>query len=452
MNFKIQEDSKNFYKKMIIIGIPVVFQNLISLSLNLIDTLMIGVLGEQQLAAVGAANQVFFIFNICLFGMFSGAAVYTAQYFGAGDLKGVRRMLGIDYAVGVVFAIFVSVIALLLAPHIISIFSKDQAVIEYGCDYLHIAAYSYIFTAVSMAISYNARAIQNLKVPTIINGLALCINAVLNYFLIFGIGPCPELGVKGAAVATLTARIFESAALLIYIYTRKEHPFKTGLSNLKFSYEMFVKVMKMAVPVVITEGGWATSVALIFAAYGHIGTAALAVVQVANVVTEMMQSFYFGVGNATAMLIGEMLGRGNKEAAYRDAVRSLKIVAVMNIFMTVILMLLSRPIAGIYNFNPETTTLLIKTICTMALIITPRMFGYMFIVGILRAGGDTVYCMKVETMCNLLIHVPIAFFAVMVLHTSLPLAIVLGEAGNLIRILLCWPRFRSRKWINIVTE
>lgn len=452
MNLKIQEDSKNFYKKMIIIGIPVVFQNLISLSLNLIDTLMIGVLGEQQLAAVGAANQVFFIFNICLFGMFSGAAVYTAQYFGAKDLKGVRRMLGIDYSVGITFSIFVSAIALSLAPQIIAIFSKEQAVIEYGCDYLYIAAYSYIFTAVSMAISYNARAIQNLKVPTIINGLALILNAILNYFLIFGIGPCPELGVRGAAFATLTARIFECAALLIYIYTRKEHPFKTGIENLKFSYEMFVKVMKMAVPVVITEGGWAISVALIFAAYGKIGTAALAVVQVANVVTEMMQSFYFGVGNATAMLIGEMLGKGDREAAYRDAVKSLKIVAVMNIFMTVILMLLSRPIAGIYHFNSETTTLLVQTICTMALIITPRMFGYMFIVGILRAGGDTVYCMKVETLCNLLIHVPIAFFAVMVLHTSLPFAIILGEIGNLIRIAICWPRFKSRKWINIVTD
>ena len=446
-------NNRDFLKKLIFIGIPVVFQNLISISLNLIDTLMIGMLGERELAAVGAANQVFFIFSIALFGLYSGAAVYTAQYYGAKDFHGVRRMLGIDYAVGACFAVIVTIVALIFSPQIIHLFSSDSEVIGFGTDYLRIAAYSYVFAGISMAVSYNARAIQNLKVPTIINGIALGINALLNYLLIFGIGKFPELGVRGAAVATLIARIIEFVALMTYIYTRKEHPFKTGPKELfGFTKEQFIRVMKMAVPVVFTETSWSVSVALIFAAYGFLGTAALAVTQVANVVTDMMQSIYFGVGNATAMIIGETLGQGNKEEAYNDAKRSLKIVAILNVFMTIGLMLLSRPIAGIYNFNADTTELLVKTIITMALVITPRMFGYIFIVGIFRAGGDTVFCMKLEVSCNMLVHVPIAFIAVLVLHTSLPVAIILGEIGNIIRICVCTPRLRSRKWINIITN
>ncbi|MGN0658319.1 MAG: MATE family efflux transporter [Emergencia sp.] len=446
-------DEKDFYRKMILIGIPVVFQNLISIGLNMIDTLMIGMLGEQELAAVGAANQVYFIFSVTLFGLYSGAAVYTAQYWGAKDIDGVRKMLGIDYMTGFIFALAVTAAALVLAPQIIGLFSDDETVISLGTDYIRIAAYSYVFSGMSLAVSYNSRAVQDLKVPTIINAAALGLNAVLNYLLIFGAAGLPAMGVKGAATATLIARIAEFCALQIFIYSKKSHPFRTGLGNLfSFDRNRFIRVMKTAVPVVFTEFSWAISVSLIFAAYGKLGTSALAVAQVANVVCDMLQSFYFGVGNATAMIIGEILGQGNKDGAYEAGRRSVRIVWILNIFMTVIMILLARPVAGIYNFSGETNHLLIMALITMAITITPKMVGYIYIVGILRAGGDTLFCMKVEFLCNLCIQAPIAYFAVLVLGTSLPAAMLMVEIGDVIRILISMPRFRSRKWINIIAE
>lgn len=162
-----------------------------------------------------------------------------------------------------------------------------------------------------MVISYNARAIQKLNVVTSISAAALCINAVLNYLLIFGKGGMPFMGVKGAAIATLIARCRELAAIMIYVYGTKNHPFRGTFHELfGFPRSLFAKVMRMAIPVVFTEGGWALSFALIFAAYGRLGTSALAVAQVVNVVCDLLQSFYFGVGNSTAMLIGETLGQG----------------------------------------------------------------------------------------------------------------------------------------------
>lgn len=449
---RIAED-REFYRKMIFIGVPVVFQNLISLGLNLIDTLMIGMLGEQELAAVGAANQVYFIFSISLFGLYSGAAVYTAQYWGARDIAGVRKMLGIDYAVGAAFAVAVSLLAFVFAPNLIGFFSEETAVIQYGTDYIRIACFSYIFSGISSAISYNSRAIQNLKVPTIINGVALLVNAVLNYLLIFGIGAFPALGVKGAAIATLIARIFELFALLVFIYTRREHPFKVGLGALfGFDRQLFARVMKTAVPVVLNEGSWALSMSLVFAAYGLLGTSALAVAQVANVVCDLLQSVYFGVGNATAMIIGEILGQGNKERAFLCGKKAVRIVWILNVVMTLVMFVLARPIAGIYHFGGETNDLLIAALMAMAITITPKTIGYIYIVGILRAGGDTLFCMKVELICNLCLQVPIAYFSVLVLKVSLPVVMLLIALSDAVRFLVSRPRFRSRKWINIVAD
>ena len=350
-------------------------------------------------------------------------------------------------------AVFVTIIAFVLAPQLIWIFSKDSVVIAYGVQYLRIACFSYVFSAVSMAISYNARAIQDLKVPTIINFAALCINGVLNYVLIFGALGAPALGVCGAAAATLIARVCELSALLIFVYSSKEHIFKAKVSELlSFDGQMFKRVMKTAVPVLLTESAWSISTALIFAAYGLLGTTSLAVVQVANVFNELLQSFFFGVGNATAMIIGENLGQGDKDEAYKCGQRAFKITWVLNVVGTIGLGLMARPIAGFYQFGPATNHLLIVSIWTMALLITPKTIAYMFSVGILRAGGDTVFCLKLEVIITVCVQVPLAFFAVLVLKVSLPIAMIIVAIGEIIRIALTVPRFKSRKWINLVTE
>lgn len=449
----VLEEKKVYYRKMLMLGIPILCQNLIGIGLNLLDTLMIGILGENQLAAVGAANQVYFVFSIALFGLFSGSAVYTSQYYGARNFHGIRKVLGIDYLIAFIAAAIVCFLSYVFGPSVIGIFSASPVVIELGTAYIRIACFSYIFSAISMAISFNSRAIQRINIPTAINALALLVNGVLNYGFIYGNMGMPELGVRGAAVATLIARIFELTALILYVFLSKDHPFRTGFGELmSFGSDLFKAVMKMALPVVFTETCWAVSTSLIFAAYGKLGTSALAVAQVANVVVEMLQSTYFGVGNATAMLIGEVLGKKRKDLGYSYGVYALQVVAVLNVIVTLVLIFISRPVANIYNFNSDTTALLIRTIITMGFLITPRMFGYIFVVGILRGGGDTVFCMKLELFCNLLIQLPVAYICVLVFHTTLPVAMIIGELGNLIRIIVCIPRFKSKKWLNLVAD
>lgn len=187
-----------------------------------------------------------------------------------------------------------------------------------------------------------------------------------------------------------------------------------------------------------------------FAAYGMLGTIALATAQIANVATEMLQCFYFGVGNSTAMIIGEYVGRKDQDSAYASAYKALRLTWILNVILGIILVMIAKPITGFYDFNPETDEMIIKTITVMALVMAPKMIAYMYVVGILRAGGDTVFCMKLEILFTLFMQVPVAFFGVMILKLSLPGVIALGAIGEILRIFIVRRRFKSGVWLNEV--
>ena len=447
----MKSDKKIYYEKLIMLGVPIMLQNLIGIGLNLLDTIMIGLVGETELAAVGAANQVYFVYSVTLFGLLSGSAVYTAQYFGSKNKKSIKHVVGMGYLLALLSSVFVVIAVNVFTKQIIGLYSKSPEVLSVATSYIRIASLSYPFAALSFVISYNSRAIQRVNIPTIINGIAMGINAFLNWTFIFGHFGFSAIGVRGAAYGTLIARIFELVALILYVYTREDHIFKASFRELfGFSKQLFNRVMKTAIPVILSEGCWALSTALVFAVYGKLGTSALAVTQAANVIADLLVATYFGVGNATAMLVGEVLGKENRKAAYEYGKYAIWAVAVLNIVVTIVMIAISPLVAKIYGFSPETSDLLIRTIKMMGLITTPEMFAYIFAVGILRGGGDTTFCMITEAVGNMLLKLPCVYVAVRFMGLDLPMAIAMGEIGDIIKIGLFVPRFRSKKWINVV--
>ncbi|MEG0924200.1 MAG: MATE family efflux transporter [Anaerovoracaceae bacterium] len=450
---QIVEEKQFFYKRLITVALPIIIQHIISIGLNLVDTLMIGLVGENQLAAVGSANQVFSIFSTICFGLFSGAAVHAAQYWGAKDLPAVRKILGMDIVLGVILSSATFLASQVFAEQLIGLFADDAEVISLGADYLRVVSFSYIITGVTFAITFNSRTVQILKVPTIINACALLTNTALNYTLIYGHFGFAKHGIVGAATATLIARILELAALIAFVYLSKNHPFHGKVKELlSFDLEMLKRVMKTALPVVCSEGGWSVGVALVFAAYGRIGASALAVVQVSNVICQFCQCAFFGLGNAAAVIVGETLGKGQKEVAYEHGRTVIKMAWVLNVIMVVMILALRNPIAIIYKFSDATTEMLLLSLGVFAFTMVPRMLSYVIQCGILRAGGDTVFCMIIELACNLGIEVILAYVSVMFFHLPLHLAIAVASIGNLIKAITQYMRFRSKKWINIVIE
>ncbi len=444
-------ENRHFYKTAVMIAIPIVFQNLISVGLNLIDTLMIGRVGVPELAAVGAANQVYFIFTTVCFGIYSGAAVYISQYWGVQDIPSIRKVFGIDLTVGTISALLFTGAAIFLGPWIFLLFTRDSQVIDLGLQYILIAAISYVFSALSFSVSFNSRCIQNLKVPTTISAIALVINTILNYLLIYGKLGCPELGVRGAAIATLTARVLECAAMFLFVYRSPFHPL-AGTRNELFSWDrvLFKKVMRTAVPVVVSEGGWSLGTSSFFMIYGILGSSALAVTQVASVINELFQSIFFGIGNAASVMIGNELGRENKDSAWHYSVRFMLISLAADVLVMTGLILCRGLLIRLYDFDPQTSEMLMSTILVYALFIPPKMVSYMLQCGILRAGGDTAFCMFVELGGTWLTGIPLALVAVVLLHLPLYLAVGMVSLHELLKAALCLWRYFKRGWLRVL--
>lgn len=448
----LQIKEENFYRKLTVIGIPMIIQQVIAVTLNLADTIMVGKVSENALAAVGAANQVYFIFSVVIFGIFSGAAVHAVQYWGIRDLASLRKIVGIDYTMCLVLSVPTVAMVFAGAPFFIRLFSDEPEVIELGTQYMKIACFSYIFAALSFVISYNSRSIQDLKYPTIINACAILMNIFLNYVFIFGNFGVPALGVRGAAIATTVSRILECVAMMLSVYLRKEHPLKAYPSQLFcYSRELLVNVMKTAVPVIMTEGMWAFSVSAIFAAYGKISASALAISQIAVTVTDFFQTIYFGLGNASSVIIGEVLGQGRRSTAFEYSRKVLKVTWILNIIMTVVIILARTPIAAIYDFSPETTEILMKALLVYAVALTPKMLAYMTICAILRAGGDTVFCMYMDVAFNVGLQIPLAYIGVLVLKWPLHWVMAFVAIADFIKVFFCYYRYYSKKWMNIFT-
>ena len=447
---QIKED--NFYRRLTVIGIPMIIQQVIAVTLNLADTIMVGKVSENALAAVGAANQVYFIFSVVLFGIFSGAAVHAVQYWGIRDLVSLRKIVGIDYTMCLVLSVPTVAVVFAAAPFFIRLFSQEPEVIELGTQYMKIACFSYIFAALSFVISYNSRSIQDLKYPTIINACAIAMNIFLNYVFIYGNFGVPALGVRGAAIATTVSRILECVAMMLSVYLRKEHPLKAYPSQLFcYSRELLVNVMKTAVPVIITEGMWAFSVSAIFAAYGKISASALAISQIAVTVTDFFQTIYFGLGNASSVIIGEVLGQGRRSTAFEYSRKVLKVTWILNIIMTAVIIIARAPIAAIYDFSPETTAMLMKVLLVYAVALTPKMLAYMTICAILRAGGDTVFCMYMDVAFNVGLQIPLAYIGVLVLKWPLHWVVAFVAIADFVKVFFCYYRYYSKKWMNIFT-
>lgn len=438
-----------FYRTALGIAVPVVVAHLIGISLNMIDTMMIGKLGLDELSGVGAANRVFFVFSIICFGFFSGVSVHIAQYWGKEDVSNIRRLLGIDYAFGLGVALVFMVLSYFCAPAILGLFADNPAIIDFGVGYLRIVQLSFPFTALSFVLSFNSRAIHRLLAPTVINGVALATNTFLNYCLIYGNFGFPMLGVEGAAIATVIARMLEFTCLALYVYLSGNHPLAATWRDLRLlGRGLRRRVFRTALPVTISEATWSIGNAVYYIAYGTISDAAIGVVQVATVVNDIFQALFFGLGNACAVMIGNELGRGRKDLADSYSRRFLWICFGFCLLTMVLFWFAREPILRFYDLEPAASLLLDRTLIVYIAFVIPRMLTYTLFIGILRAGGDARFCMVLDLGGIWCVGVPLAFLGAKALGWDLPAVVALSLAEEVVKLVLCLWRLRSKKWIN----
>ena len=276
--FTLSDNNKKFYKLLISLCIPIIIQQLISTSVNIIDTVMISSLGETSVASIGVANQYFFLFNMALSGIVGGSGVFISQFYGKNDRINIKKTTSFTTLLSVGLSSIFVLLATMFPTSIINIFSKDPEVIKLCREYFSIIVFCYPLIAISTVFSMGSRSVRNPKLGMICSSIALVVNIILNYCLIFGNLGLPALGVKGAALATVIARIVEFTLIISYVYfIKKDYILKFNLKDFKLIDKDFINTfISKTLPVFINDTTWAIGTILYSVAYSQAGTSAIA--------------------------------------------------------------------------------------------------------------------------------------------------------------------------------
>ena len=440
----------DFLKTIFRTAFPIAMQFFLASAVNLIDVVMIGSLGDAAVAASGGANQIFFLLNLMLFGINSGASVFLSQFWGTRDLRNVRRTMGMMYLLGSVAVTLFTLGAVLVPQFLVGFYVHEEPALSLGASYLRIVGISYPVTALSMILSMVCRCTGDVSLPTRASMLSIGLNVGGNALLIFGLCGFPALGLDGAAIATAIARTAECLFLVIAVYRRKL-PGAASLRELfAFDRNFVTKYIKTAWPVLLNEIQWSTGISLYSVAYGMLGTAALAAVQISNTAIQLVTVFTRGLSNACGIYIGRTVGAGDREKAIDYGYRFSILLPATGMVTCLVMIVVHPLILMLYQITPETLALAKTLLILQSLQMILKSDSMVLVVGIFRAAGDTLFACLLDTGSVWLVGVPMAFLGV---KLGLPLwgLSMLIFLDDIAKVTVGFVHLFKEKWVKNVT-
>lgn len=447
-----KEENKIFYNNLWKLALPIIIQNFITSSINMVSTLLVGRLGESEVAAVGIANQYFFLFDIMMIGLCSGCGVFISQYYGSGNKEKIKKVMGVGALSVVVLSALFMIFALLIPQNIIAIFNNDSKVVSFGSEYLVIICFSYVFAGITFLYSVGARCIGKTVLPMVVSSVSLILNTVLGVWFIFGGFGLDAMGVKGAAYATLIARITECLVLLTLMY-RKKYLVATSLKEMMSIDKGFFKEAYITIlPVVFNDLFWGLGAVVYNIAYGKLGVHAMAAIQICMTIQNIFIVIGMGVASAAAVIIGNTIGAGEYEKGKIYAKRFAIIGVIVGAVIGGLLILFAPLILSAYKASPEMYNDSIKILYVFGASFVIKIYNMMLVLGILRGGGDAKFALYAESFAMWIFGVPAAFLGVYVF--KLPVygvaAIVLIEEA--VKFVIATYRLKGARWINDLTK
>ncbi len=444
---KLFSDSE-FYKTVFRLALPVTLQSFIMASLHMVDNIMVGQLGETPIAAVGLSNQVYFNLHLYINAVAGSCSIFISQFWGNKDRVNIQKILGLGLIVNFVSAFLFFLAGALIPERILALFSDDPELISMGAGYLRITSFSYVMMAVTATYSVALRSMEEVKLPMRASLIGLSTNAVLNYVLIFGHFGFPKLGVIGAAIGTVIARLLEMGILLTATYGYKYLDISKFKEMFRISTDLVKRYFRMSSVVVAKDMVWAIGMTVYMGIYGRMGTDVVAVINITNTIRQMAMVFFIGLANACLIMVGKEIGAGDEEKAYIYSERFLLMTVMIGLFMGAVVFVLKDLLLLPYKVSAETATGAVRVLTVFSVILLPSVFNMVGVVGVLRSGGDATFCLIMDTIAVYIIGLPLAYLGGLVWGLPIYWVFALINIQEFYKMFSVIKRFITRKWIN----
>lgn len=437
---------------MLAIAIPIAFQNLITYCTGMMDTVMLGQLGEIQLSGATVANQFTMVFMGITFGIASGTNVLLSQYWGKRDTRSMHSILAISYWITMCISMVFFLLAFLYPTQIMRIFTPDAEVIAEGARYLRVVCFSYWALGLSNVILMTLRSVGTVKITVIVYTISLFTNTILNYGLIFGKLGLPRLEMEGAAIATVIARTVEATIAICYIFGREK---KIGmrLAHLVQFDRSFIKDFGVNVfPVICNELLWSLGNSALMMIMGRMGRAFVTASSITTITMQFAQIFTMGISNATSVIIGNAVGAEE----YDRAVEIAKGILVLSIFVGMgagtIIFLIRPLVVACYNISPETREVVMSVMASASLVALFQCMAIVELMGILRGGGDIHFTLFCDIIFMWVCAIPLGALCGLVLGWPPAIVFLVLKCDELLKIIVGSIRIWGGKWVKNLTR
>lgn len=451
---------KQFYKAVLTLALPLVVQQAITSFVSLLDNVMVGGLSTESISAVAVVNQILLVFNLSLFGGLSGASIFGAQFFGKGDMKGMRETFRFKMVLGVVLTILCIILLSACGETFVSLFLQGEndvgstaLALSEGMSYLNVMLWGLFPFMVVQSYVSSLRETGETVAPMIASVIAILVNLVLNYVLIFGHFGFPRLGVTGAAIATVISRYVEMFYILLHAHRHQEkyHFLQGAYASLHMESSLLKKIIVTGSPLMFNEVLWSLGMTFINQSYSSRGLAAVAAVNITSTAWNLFSVVMMAMGSAVAIMVGQKLGVGDKEGA-RDIDRKLVfLTVVMHVIMGALLVLASGLIPKMYNVEEAVRETTRQLLVVAGLSLPLHSFVHVVYFTI-RSGGKTVITFLFDCVYTWL--VPVALAYVLCTYTAMPIVEVYFciQFIDIIKVIIGALMLRSDFWANNVVN
>ena len=449
---EIKEQRKGLYSAFFPMYIALVLQNVVTISVNLADNIMLGSYSETALSGVAAVNQIQFVYQQLLMAFGDGMVIFCSQYWGKKQIEPMKKIAAGAMRFGIGLAAVLFIAMSLLPGQAVGLFTYDQAIIAEGVKYLNIIRFTYPFFAVTVLLLATLRSVETVKIAFYLSIMTFFVNCGINYVLIYGHFGAPQMGTAGAAVGTLTARILEVMVLICYICFHEKHLKMTWKDYLHVDRSVTKDYLKITTPMLIVQGLWGMNTALQTVVLGHMNAAAIAANSVASTLFLVVKSTGVGAASATSVIIGKTIGLGDMKLVKRYAKQLQKIFVVIGITFGIVLFFIRIPILNLYQLAPDTRAMANTFLMILSVVYVGTAYQMPVNNGIIRGGGTTEYVLVLDLVSIWCIVIPLSFLMAFVVKASPVVVVCCLNADQLFKCIPSFFKVNFGKWAKILTK